>query len=114
MDVVVGAFHRQRSSDGAVLVVDFRRRMLARNGAVLLAGAKRFRMLATIAVAAGEWIARLRVVEAIWGDDPDGGPVDPSNSIYKWLWRSRQALRRLGLAIETHRYDGYRIVEVAG
>jgi len=65
-----------------------------------------------IAKGQGDAVARERVFFALWGNDIDGGPIDPRNVVYVTMARANAKLARLGYAIKTLRGFGYRVATV--
>lgn len=49
------------------------------------------------------------LIHILWGDDPDGGPLDPHNALRVHVLFLRRFLARFGVTIENHRGEGYRI-----
>lgn len=90
-----------RCVDPDALVVDHAAQRFGRAGIVLVqTGSVQFRFLAAMVAAASRGlIAWDDLVEAMWGDDPEGGPEDPR--LYIRVMRSRTARyqRALGLTI---------------
>lgn len=56
-----------------------------------------------------DMLSRAALVEAVWGDDPDGGPIDPHRNLDVHLVYLRRALAPHGIAIETKINVGWRI-----
>lgn len=50
-----------------------------------------------------------RIIHAIWGHDPNGGPLAPRAVLHVLIARMRPALRELGVGIVTERGDGLRL-----
>lgn len=48
----------------------------------------------------GSWVPVERIVFALWGDDPNGGPVNAAQNVTVHVARLRRKLRGTGLAIE--------------
>lgn len=50
-----------------------------------------------------------RIIEHLWGDDPDGGPEFARNCVELGVWR----LRKKGVPIVNHHGRGYQYAEKA-
>lgn len=61
------------------------------------------RIINLLRQAAGGIVTHREMYEALWGDDPDGGPDDPSVNVQVAISR----LRRRGFPIKTHHTHGY-------
>ncbi|MGH6792539.1 MAG: winged helix-turn-helix domain-containing protein [Methyloceanibacter sp.] len=57
----------------------------------------------------GRWVRYGNLVESVYADDPDGGPLTARQAIQVHLCHLRRNLRSAGLEIETYRGFGYRI-----
>lgn len=57
----------------------------------------------------GRFVAKSRIIDAIYGDDPDGGPDDAEGSVQAHISKLRRLLKPLGYSIESARFDGYRL-----
>jgi len=62
----------------------------------------------------GHWVSVHDLVEAAYGDDPDGGPLSAPVAVRGHLGHLRRLLPRFGWTIEReiHGYCGYRLVLV--
>ena len=49
--------------------------------------------------------------DALWSDDPDGGPDNPS-TLHAHVWHLNQRLKSRGLLVRASRYSGYRVIEI--
>lgn len=65
-----------------------------------------------VTAALGHEIHRDEVVDALWGDDPDGGPLDTDDAIATLLHQIRPYLRWAGLSIRCTRF--FKRIAVAG
>ncbi|MBN8996133.1 MAG: hypothetical protein J0H94_12975 [Rhizobiales bacterium] len=54
----------------------------------------------------GKWVRLGQVVEAVYVDDPDGGPLTAHQCVYMFLYRADKKLRSLGYAVESTRGGG--------
>lgn len=70
-----------------------------------------FRIASCIVAARGKTVSADAIMEALYGDDPDGGPEEKTIDVH--LCKIRKALPALGIAIETVWGRGYRAVVVA-
>lgn len=52
------------------------------------------------------------IVDALYGDDPEGGPEDTRGCIEKFLCDARRKLAPMGCRIETNWGRGYRLVRL--
>ena len=48
----------------------------------------------------GEWISMDSITDTVWGDDPDGGPLSPSDALSVQLNSIRPRLREHGFAVD--------------
>lgn len=55
-----------------------------------------------------------RIVNYVYGDDPNGGPESASRSVHVLISNIRKIIRKHGLVIENHRGPGacYRIIPI--
>jgi DNA-binding response OmpR family regulator len=63
----------------------------------------------------GKWQTRAKVIDAIYGDDPDGGPDGPEMCLRVFVHKARKQLTSIGLDIEVARgrgADGMRMILV--
>ena len=49
--------------------------------------------------------------DALWSDDPDGGP-DNTSTLHAHIWHLNQRLKSRGLRVRASRWSGYRIIEI--
>jgi len=73
--------------------------------------AGQFRVGACIIAARGRTVAKAEIMEALFGDDEDGGPMDKMIDVR--LCQVRKTLPALGIQIETVWGQGYRVINVA-
>ena len=50
---------------------------------------------------------RAELIDALWGDDPDGGPKNDRHSFEQALCKLRQAIKRSGLSLSVEKDNGY-------
>jgi DNA-binding response OmpR family regulator len=79
---------------------------------VRLRGKQPARLLAILANAPGKVVHHAALIEAIWGDDADGGPLSASKQVQVLMCYLRKSLAagRLPVRIVTHRGVGYELV----
>lgn len=51
------------------------------------------------------------LVESLYSDDPEGGPVDADNVVKVYAWHIRKSLQNTSIKLETVWGSGYRFVE---
>jgi DNA-binding response OmpR family regulator len=51
-----------------------------------------------------------KIVEELYGDDPDGGPENAEGCAQTHISKLRRKLRPHGWLIDSRRFDGYRLV----
>lgn len=69
-------------------------------------------LFSTIARRRGDETTLSAIFDALWGDDPNGGPDHAENVIRQFVMRSRAKLAPFGFGIETVHGIGYRLVTV--
>lgn len=57
----------------------------------------------------GHWVRWPKLLDAAYGDDPDGGPLTAQRTMAVHIFRLRHAIEPLGLMIENYPGVGYRI-----
>lgn len=57
----------------------------------------------------GSWVHRKRLIDAVYHDDPDGGPDDANNCIAVTVNRIRHLIKPLGLVIDGEAWRGSRL-----
>lgn len=92
------------------LVVDYETRCV-RRGAERVnfygnAPTKRFQFCAALCCAAGSEISRYDLIEMLWGDAEDGGPLCAYNIISRMLYDARPFLRWAGLTVQSTYFFG--------
>lgn len=60
-------------------------------------------------LAARPLVSHTGMIDALYGDDPDGGPEDPVRVISVHILNLRRQVERYGVTIETKRAVGWRI-----
>lgn len=75
---------------------------------------KQAQLLGYLAEHFGQWVRTESLVNALYGSDPNGGPVDPSTNINLFAMRLKPKLAEVGLTIEAKRgaVGGRRLVWV--
>ena len=71
------------------------------------------RVVRRLAWRPGLWVQMPDLVDAVYGDDAEGGPLDPMNVIRRQIFRSQDRLVPLGWRLEHGRGTGqfgYRLV----
>ena len=58
-------------------------------------------------------VRRRDLADALYGDDPDGGPLDLDNCLESFVCRVRKAIAPAGFAIKANRHVGYQLVRAA-
>jgi len=88
-----------------------RRRASWRGGEVQVKG-KQARLLAALASTPGRVVARDRIVDALWGDQTDGGPLGAHRVLYEHIRSLRRRLAGAGFpgSIVNHHGVGYELV----
>lgn len=56
-------------------------------------------------------VATRSIVNALWGLDPNGGPIDPENNIAVFLSRTNRRLRSLGWRVAAPKGRNGRVLE---
>lgn len=79
--------------------IDARARTIARGGAVARFSPNRFVTAAGLVAAAPHLVARAALIEALWGDDAEGGPLLADKAIDQHIHFARRALAPLGIRI---------------
>ncbi len=69
-------------------------------------------VLQTLVNAKGRTVAAERIEFALYGDEIDGGPLGAPQVTQSHISKLRKKLRPLGWAIETRRFEGYRLVRL--
>ena len=83
------------------IVIAFGSRMVFRDGEGVYLPQQAFVIVAALLVAHGGAISRWDLVEALYADDPDGGPEDAPSCFQTRLCTDvRPQLRKLGLTVE--------------
>lgn len=67
-------------------------------------------ILAALVAARGRYLHQDRLHHALYGDDPDGGPL--VEVVQTHVCKLRQKLAKLGWNIENARFEGYRLVRL--
>ena len=57
----------------------------------------------TLAARMGEWVATDRLADAVYADDPDGGPQNPNQIVADQIYHMGDVLSAAGYAIEAYR-----------
>lgn len=70
------------------------------------------RILTVVAAKNGDVAWYEDVVEAVWGDDPAGGPDDPRNTLSTQISQNRKKVQALGVDIVARRGYGFRLVDL--
>jgi len=71
-------------------------------------------VLERLVEAGGAPVTRAKLVDAVYGDDPDGGPLFANANIAVYIYRLNQKLPPRGFSVELHGYGmGWKLVEVA-
>lgn len=65
----------------------------------------------TLWKAHGEYVSTDRLVDALYCDDTEGGPLDARQVVYSYVYRLKKEAFRHGWAVHCRRHDGYRLVE---
>lgn len=86
----------------AQIVIDMPGMRILKNNTAAQFSPAVFRFAAGVIAASGRLVTRNDLIEALWGDDPDGGPIDPNKLLDVYLHKSRQRLMPLGIGIATH------------
>ena len=70
-----------------------------------------FRTAALICSCAGKVLQNAAIIEALWGDDAEGGPIAPINNFHQHEYRARYALAAVGLMV-VNRYGRFEVLAV--
>lgn len=49
------------------------------------------------------------IIEALWGDDEDGGPLCAENAVRVYVWKLNKKLRPLGWQVRGRHTVGYKL-----
>jgi hypothetical protein len=98
---------------GFGLVLDLRICELRRFGLRRRFGKTTFALLVTFIVNWGRALTVPQLVPIIYGDDPDGGPLDPLNILHVMLWSLERHLTPFGLGLIRWRVGHYEIADMA-
>lgn len=60
--------------------------------------------------AKGRSVFSVKLVDELYGDDPDGGPDNAEGCVQSHISKLRRKLRPRGWLIDSRRFDGYRLV----
>lgn len=71
--------------------------------ALVWASRKQAQVLGYLAEHFGQWVRTEALVNALYANDPNGGPADPSTNINLFAMRLKPKLAKVGLAIEANR-----------
>lgn len=71
-----------------------------------------FRAAAAMVVRRGSLLTHLDLIEALYGDDPNGGPLWAPQAVSKWGCHVRRRLRPLGLLQQTIYGHGVRLANM--
>lgn len=83
------------------IVIDFARCRIGFSGSWTVEGntlSFRFRTFVCVAAASTQFCGRDDMIEFIYGDDPDGGPLNPWNRISVYFYHNTRWLERAGIA----------------
>lgn len=61
----------------------------------------------------GRWVSFGEVVHVLWGDDPDGGPDGPRNTLQQHILLARPIAKAFGFALLANHGRGYGAVPIA-
>lgn len=73
-----------------------------------------FRLCATLATGCGGIVLHKDITEALYGDQNDGGPFNPANTVAQLLLRCADRLQALGLGVKVVYRFGYEVFDVSG
>lgn len=110
MQVIIGAGLAARRRDA--LVLDIVGCSISRAGERVFMARMPFRFVACLAAASGQWIQTRDLIEALWGDDEDGGPLKARQILSVMKSKARRTLRSLGLFVDYDTVAGFRLVEI--
>lgn len=72
---------------------------------------RRMRVIFAILLrAGGQFVTAERIADALYCDDPDGGPLDAAGNVHTYVWHMRRRIAGTGWRISSSRFDGYRLV----
>jgi DNA-binding winged helix-turn-helix (wHTH) protein len=72
-------------------------------------GGTKHELLRLLAESRKAWVSYAEIIDALWGHDPGGGPLDPRRNISVHVMHLRRALRAYGVEIRNVSGAGYRI-----
>lgn len=72
------------------------------------------RIVARLYRSAGQFVSTATLIEALYGDDEDGGPLNPSGVIAVHVCRANHEIEPLGVHIVGHRGCGVRCMVLPG
>jgi DNA-binding response OmpR family regulator len=62
----------------------------------------------------GALVSNAQIVDFLYGDRPDGGPLGAYNNIYTYISRAKKKIEAVGWTVIAERFRGYRLVRMAG
>ncbi|KAA2237713.1 hypothetical protein [Salinarimonas soli] len=99
--MVILTAHSRRRFPAEVLVADHGACSFSRFGATLVLPQDVFRIVVALAAAAPALVSYDEIIDAVYADCPDGGPLAPRANLKRWLKRWRDPLVILGIEIAT-------------
>jgi DNA-binding response OmpR family regulator len=75
------------------------------------------RLIGALAASPGKVVPYSDIVDAVWGHDPEGGPLDAEGNVHVQLFLLRRRLAKAGIAgvkIVAHPGRGYELVRGDG
>jgi DNA-binding response OmpR family regulator len=66
-------------------------------------------VLTRLIAARGGWVSNAQLVDAIYGDHPDGGPETAPRMVWCHTSKLNKKVKRIGWRIDTARFIGYRL-----
>lgn len=100
MDVIVGTWRvgRHLGASGAVFL-NCRNSTVHRGGLAATMTPQEFKLVSMALPRPGQIVTKGEIYDAVWGDDPDGGPENLQKSIDVLMFRVRGKLTPLGILL---------------
>lgn len=109
VNLILGFWHyRQPEHGDDTIVCNFARRSFRRGSREVSYSKRDFHVAMCIIAAGGDLVPTDKMIEALWGDREDGGPLSGRRSIDVSMCHLRKTIASLGVYIETVPCFGYR------